>query len=96
MIPLHCLFHVHCSWSITKEDMYPFISGATGAAGACNKALTASIAFDDKVQLVGSGFKQLRQWSAAALREVGHSGVANSGMLHAIAAGLHGPLLGCV
>ena len=74
MALLRCRFPAHRSWFITKEDMYPFTSGASGTAGACNKARTASVELDDKVQLTGGGFKQLRQWSAAALREVGHRG----------------------
>lgn len=61
---------VRCRWFVTKEDLYPLASNGTGLAGACNKARTASIGPEDKVQLTGGGFKQLRPWSAAALREV--------------------------
>ena len=61
---------LHRSWFITKEDTYPFTSGEEGMSGACNKDTLANVRLADKVQLVGGGFKQLRQWSAAALREV--------------------------
>lgn len=60
----------HCRQFVTKESIYPFTSGSTNKAGTCNKARTASLGLEDKVQLTGSGFKQLRPWSAAALREV--------------------------
>ncbi|PRW61121.1 deleted in malignant brain tumors 1 -like [Chlorella sorokiniana] len=56
-------------WPLAKEDQYPYKSGSTGAAGTCSTAQSSRSAAIDKVQLTGSGFKQLRPWSAAALRE---------------------------
>lgn len=70
----------HCRQFVTKESIYPFTSGSTNKAGTCNKARTASLGLEDKVQLTGSGFKQLRPWSAAALREVsGWAGCGQAG-----------------
>lgn len=57
-------------WFLTKEALYPFTSGATGLAGACNQTRITGTPRGDKVQLVGTGFRQLRQWSATALKEV--------------------------
>lgn len=57
-------------WFLTKEALYPFTSGATGQTGTCNKSRLAGTAPEDKVQLVGTGFRHLRQWSATALKEV--------------------------
>lgn len=65
-----CPLLLHRRLFVTKEALYPFTNGNTTTAGACNKARTANMGLEDKVQLTGSGFKQLKPWSAAALREV--------------------------
>lgn len=63
-------FRLFCRRFVTKEDVYPFTSGAEGQSGLCDKGRTANIELADKVQLVGGGFRQLRQWSNTALLEV--------------------------
>jgi cathepsin L len=54
---------------LVKEALYPYTSGLTNSSGACNTARTANVSADDKVQLTGSGYRQVQQWSAKALRE---------------------------
>lgn len=55
---------------MTKEETYPFISGVNGTAGLCDKNRMAATFLTEKVQLTGRGFRRLRSWSAAALRQV--------------------------
>lgn len=57
------------SWFLAKEDTYPYAS-ANGTAGLCDKNRMAATYTNEKVQLTGRGFRRLRSWSAAALRQV--------------------------
>lgn len=69
-LPSLCTPFIH-SWFVTKEDTYPYISGVNGTAGICDKTKMAATFLSEKVQLTGRGFKRLKPWSAAALRQVG-------------------------
>ena len=60
----------HCRQFLVKEALYPYTSGSTNSSGTCNQARIASATADDRVQLTGSGYRQVQQWSATALREV--------------------------
>ena len=55
---------------MTKEDLYPSTSYATGVAGACDRGRLERVDSADKVQLTGGGFQTLQQWSATALQQV--------------------------
>lgn len=59
-----------CRAPVAKEDQYSYESGSTGAAGECQTTQSSRSTVKDKVQLTGSGFKQLRPWSAVTLRQV--------------------------